>query len=80
MYHQCKLQVIHTASAVMSLCYLITGKTPPAQVAEVAQGQSLVRDCALEQAAIGCCFLLLLVPKMVLILATCAGGVFPFIM
>ena len=35
---------------------------------QVAQGQGLVRDCALVQAAIGCCILLLLVPKMVLTL------------
>ena len=35
---------------------------------QVAQGQGLVRDCALMQAAIGCCILLLLVPKMVLTL------------
>ena len=35
----------------------------------VAQGQGLVRDSALVQAAIGCCILLLLVPKMVLTLS-----------
>ena len=35
---------------------------------QVAQGQSLVRDYALVQAALGCCILLLLVPKMVLTL------------
>ena len=35
---------------------------------QVAQGQGLVRDCALVQAAIHCCILLLLVPKMFLTL------------
>ena len=35
----------------------------------VAQGQGLVRDSALVQATIGCCILLLLVPKMVLTLS-----------
>ena len=35
---------------------------------QVAQGQGLVRVSALVQAAIGCCILLLLVPKMVLTL------------
>ena len=35
---------------------------------QVAQGQGLVRVCALVQAAIGCCILLLLVPKTVLTL------------
>ena len=34
----------------------------------VAQGQEPVRDCALVQAAIGYCILLLLVPKMVLMI------------
>ena len=36
--------------------------------AGIAQGQVLVRDCTLVQAPIGCCILLLLVPKMVLTL------------
>ena len=35
---------------------------------QVVQGQVLVRVCALVQAAIGCCILLLLVPTMVLTL------------
>ena len=35
---------------------------------QVAQGQGLVIDCAFVQAEIGCCSLLLLVPKMVLTL------------
>ena len=35
---------------------------------QVAQGQGLVRDCVFVQAAIGCCILPLLVPKMVLTL------------
>ena len=35
---------------------------------QVAQGQGPVRDCALVQAAIGCCILLLLVSKTVLTL------------
>ena len=41
------------------------------------EGQGLVKECALVQAAIGCRILLLLVPKMVLALTTCADGVFP---
>ena len=36
---------------------------------QVAHGQGQVRDCALVQAAIGCCILLLLVPKLVLTLS-----------
>ena len=42
---------------------------------QVAQGQGLVKVCALVQAAIGC-ILLLLVPKMVLtwlLTSTCSG-------
>ena len=35
---------------------------------QVAQGQGLVKACALVQAAIGCCIMLLLVPKVVLTL------------
>ena len=35
---------------------------------QVAQGQVLVRDCSLVQAAVGCFILLLLVTKMVLTL------------
>ena len=40
---------------------------------QVAQGQVLVRICALVKAAIGCCIPLLLVPKVVLTFATCTG-------
>ena len=46
---------------------------------QVAQGQGLVRDCALVPAAFGCCILLLLVPKTVLTLCKCASGVLPAI-
>ena len=35
---------------------------------QVAEGQVLVRICALVKAAIGCCILLLLVPEVVLTL------------
>ena len=43
---------------------------------QVAQGQDLVRDGVPVQAAIGCCIMLLLVPKIVLPSATCTGSVF----
>ena len=45
---------------------------------QVAQGHVLVRDCALVQAAIGCCILLLLVPKMVLTLCNLCWSVVLF--
>ena len=43
------------------------------------QGQVLVRVCALVQAAIGCCILLLLVSKMALILCKLCWWCFSFI-
>ena len=45
-----------------------TSRSKMQQSMQIAQGQVLVRICALVQSAIGCCSLLLLVPKMVLTL------------
>ena len=43
---------------------------------QVAQGQGIVREWALVQAAIPCCILLLLAPKTSRPSATCTGGAF----
>ena len=46
---------------------------------QVAQGQGLITVCVLVQAAVVCCSLLRLVPKLILILCKCASGVLPAI-